>query len=82
LSSTKEIRSITSTNLAVGHRRQEDEAQKIRLSKEGVGLSLTLPAVEEGAGPSLTLPAVEEGCGPSLTLLAIEEEGSVRRNLP
>jgi hypothetical protein len=77
LSSSEEIRSITSTNLVC----QEDEALKIRQLEEGGGPSLSLPIVEEGAGSSLTLPAVEEGGGPSLTLPAVEEEGYVRWNL-
>jgi hypothetical protein len=44
LSSSEEIRLITSTNLA----RQEDEALKIRPPEEGVGPSLTFLAIEEG----------------------------------
>jgi hypothetical protein len=57
LSSSEEIGSITSTNLA----HQEEEALKIQLSEEGDGLSLTLPTVEDAGGPSLTLSAIEEG---------------------
>jgi hypothetical protein len=48
MSSSKETRSITSTNLAAGHHHQEEEALKIRPLEEGVGPSMTLPAIEEG----------------------------------
>jgi hypothetical protein len=74
-SSSEEIWSITSTNLA----RQEDEALKIQPPEEGVGLSLTLPAIEEVGGPSLTLLAIEEGGGASLTLPTVGEGGGSGR---
>jgi hypothetical protein len=48
MSSSEEIRSITSTDLV----RQEEEALKVQPPEEGAGPSLTLPPVGEGVDRS------------------------------